>query len=44
MDRRGGHEDKLVSIPEWLDDEATVAGIHFSAVLQEALRQQLHIQ
>ena len=30
-----------VSLPEWLDDAATKAGVNCSAVLQNALRQEL---
>ena len=34
---------KTLTIPEWLNDEATKKGINFSAVLQEALKAQLGI-
>lgn len=34
---------KTLSIPEWLNKEATAVGINFSQVLQDALKQQLHI-
>ena len=34
---------KTLSIPEWLNDEATRKGINFSAVLQDALKAQLGI-
>lgn len=34
---------KTLSIPEWLNEEATAVGINFSQVLQDALKQQLHI-
>lgn len=32
---------KTLSIPEWMNDEALAAGINFSQVLQEALKQKL---
>lgn len=32
---------KTLSIPEWLNEEATAIGINFSQVLQEALMQKL---
>ena len=32
---------KTLSIPEWLNEEATAAGINFSQVLQEALIQKV---
>ena len=35
---------KNCTIPSWLNVEAENAGINFSAVLQEGLKQQLHIQ
>ena len=35
---------KTLSIPSWLNDMAERAGINFSATLQAALKQQLHIQ
>lgn len=35
---------KTLSIPSWLNDMAERAGVNFSGVLQEALKQQLHIQ
>ena len=34
---------KTLSIPEWLNDSAIAAGINFSQVLQDALKQQLHL-
>ena len=34
---------KTLSIPEWLNDAATRAGINFSQVLQNALKQELHL-
>lgn len=34
---------KTLSIPSWLNDSAMAAGINFSQVLQDALKQQLHI-
>lgn len=34
---------KTLTIPEWLNEEATALGINFSQVLQDALKQQLHI-
>lgn len=35
---------KTLSIPSWLNEMAERAGINFSNTLQEALKQQLHIQ
>lgn len=35
---------KTLSIPSWLNDMAERAGVNFSATLQAALKQQLHIQ
>jgi predicted RNase H-like HicB family nuclease len=32
---------KTLSIPEWLNEKATAAGINFSQVLQEALKDKL---
>lgn len=32
---------KTLSIPEWMNEEATAAGVNFSQVLQEALLQKL---
>jgi predicted RNase H-like HicB family nuclease len=34
---------KNCTIPSWLDFEARKAGVNFSAVLQSALKQELHI-
>ena len=34
---------KTLSIPSWLNDSAVAAGLNFSQVLQDALKQQLHI-
>lgn len=34
---------KTLSIPEWLNEEATALGINFSQVLQDALKKQLNI-
>ncbi|MDP4120200.1 MAG: type II toxin-antitoxin system HicB family antitoxin [Bacillota bacterium] len=34
---------KTLSIPSWLNVEAEKAGINFSGVLQNALKEQLHI-
>ena len=34
---------KTLSIPQWLNDEATAMGINFSQVLQEALMNKLNI-
>ena len=34
---------KTLSIPEWLNEEATALGINFSQVLQEALMQRIGI-
>lgn len=34
---------KTLSIPSWLNDAAERAGVNFSNVLQDALKQQLHL-
>lgn len=34
---------KTLSIPEWLNESATAAGINFSQVLQDALKRELNI-
>lgn len=34
---------KTLTIPEWLNDSAEKAGINFSSVLQDALKQRLNI-
>lgn len=34
---------KTLSIPEWLNESATEAGINFSQVLQEALKEKLNL-
>lgn len=34
---------KTLSIPSWLNDAATTAGLNFSQVLQDALKSQLHV-
>ncbi|MCH5342799.1 MAG: type II toxin-antitoxin system HicB family antitoxin [Acetatifactor sp.] len=34
---------KTLTIPEWLNEEATALGINFSQVLQDALKEHLHI-
>lgn len=34
---------KTLSIPEWLNERATEAGLNFSQVLQEGLKEKLHI-
>lgn len=34
---------KTLTIPEWLNEEATALGINFSQVLQDALKEQLKI-
>lgn len=34
---------KTLSIPSWLNESATAAGINFSQVLQDALKQQLNL-
>lgn len=34
---------KTLSIPEWLNEEATALGINFSQVLQEALMQKIGV-
>ena len=35
---------KTLTIPEWLNEEATEAGVNFSQVLQEALLQKLALK
>ncbi len=34
---------KTLSIPEWLNEAATKAGVNFSQVLQDALKKQLNL-
>lgn len=34
---------KTLSIPSWLNDSAVAAGLNFSQILQDALKEQLHI-
>lgn len=34
---------KTLSIPSWLNDSAIAAGLNFSQVLQDALKQQLNV-
>ena len=34
---------KTLTIPSWLNDSAIAAGLNFSQILQEALKQQLNI-
>lgn len=34
---------KNLTIPSWLNEEAEAAGLNFSAVLQSALKKELHI-
>lgn len=34
---------KTLSVPEWLNDSATAAGLNFSQILQEGLKQALNI-
>ena len=34
---------KTLSIPSWLNEAAERAGVNFSSVLQDALKQQLHL-
>lgn len=34
---------KTLSIPSWLNDSAVAAGLNFSQILQDALKQQLNI-
>lgn len=34
---------KTLSIPEWLNEAATAAGVNFSQVLQEALMQKINL-
>lgn len=45
IDYRKMHNNKAVkktlTVPEWLNEEATAKGINFSATLQEALKAQL---
>lgn len=47
MEYRKMHNSKAIkktlTIPEWLNTEATAKGVNFSAVLQEALKSELHI-
>lgn len=35
---------KTLTIPEWLNEEATAIGVNFSQVLQEALMEKLNIR
>lgn len=35
---------KTLTIPEWLNDAAVKANINFSQVLQEALKEKLHVE
>ena len=34
---------KTLTLPEWMNDEATSLGLNFSQILQEALLQKFHI-
>lgn len=34
---------KTLTIPEWMNEAATAAGLNFSQVLQEAIAQKLHM-
>ena len=34
---------KTLSIPAWLNDAAMAQGVNFSRVLQQALKEQLHL-
>ena len=34
---------KTLSIPEWLNEKAVAEGLNFSQVLQNALKEQLHL-
>lgn len=34
---------KTLTIPSWLNDSAIAAGLNFSQVLQDALKQQLNV-
>ena len=34
---------RTVSIPKWMDDEVTKAGLSLSRVLQDALKDRLHV-
>lgn len=34
---------RTVSLPKWLDDQATTAGLSLSRVLQDAIKDRLHI-
>ena len=35
---------KTLSIPSWLNDQAMQAGVNFSQILQEALKERLGVQ
>lgn len=45
---RRRHENRVVrknvTIPSWLNEKAEQAGINFSAALQDALKNQLHVE
>jgi len=41
MDKENKTVKKTLTIPKWLDREATEAHVNFSGVLQEALKQKL---
>ena len=34
---------KTLTIPAWLNDAAVAQGVNFSRVLQQALKEQLHL-
>lgn len=34
---------RTVSLPKWLDEQATVAGLSLSRVLQDAIKDRLHL-
>ena len=42
--RDGRAVRRTVSIPKWLDDQVSAAGISLSKVLQEALKERLNVQ
>lgn len=34
---------KTLSVPEWLNEQAEAAGLNFSRILQDGIKQELHI-
>lgn len=42
--RDGRAVRRTVSIPKWLDEQVAAAGISLSKVLQDALKERLHVQ